>query len=151
MALVARVDDWIGREEGPLNRLAQGLLRRIQLSRCDPVWKYLQEIQHDQGAMLQLTPEGIDFFDAAVVDRPGIDYGCVVAAVPRPRFELSAASLFGPEYLALRSLFRLLHGLTARPHRHYRVRSPTARRSVCSTARSGSAPRRKSTTAWCRR
>ena len=124
MALVARVDDWIGRKEGPLDRLAVALLRRIRFNRRDPVWAYLREIQRDQGAVLQLTPEGIDLFDAAVVDRPGIDYGCVVAAVPRPRVELSAASLFDPEYLALRSLFRLLHGLTARPHRHYPYPKP---------------------------
>jgi len=29
--------------------------------------------------VLQLTPEGIDLFDAAVSDKRGIDYGCVVA------------------------------------------------------------------------
>jgi len=124
MALVAKVDDWIGRKEGPLDRLAAALLRRIRFNRRDPVWTYLREVQRDQGAVLQLTPEGIDLFDAAVVDRPGIDYGCVVAAVPQPRVELSAASLFDPEYLALRSLFRLLHGLTSRPHPHYPYPKP---------------------------
>jgi len=47
-----------------------------------PGLKYLGEIERDQGVVLQLTPEGIDLFDAAVANRPGIDYGCVVTAVP---------------------------------------------------------------------
>jgi len=124
IAMVARLDDWIGRKDGPLDRLAAGLLRRIRFDRRDPVWKYLGEIERDQGAVLQLTPEGIDLFDAAVADRDGIDYGCVVAAVPTPRVELTATSLLKPDYVALRALFRLLHGLTARPHPRYPYPKP---------------------------
>jgi hypothetical protein len=124
IAMVARLDDWLGRKEGPLDRLAEGLLRRIHFDRRDPVWKYLGEIERDQGAVLQLTPEGIDLFDAAVADRTGVDYGCVVAAVPAPREQLRPGQLLDPEYVALRALFRLLHGLTARPHRRYPYPKP---------------------------
>jgi len=126
LAMVARLDDWLGRREGPLDRIAEGLLRRIRFDRRDPVWRYLGEIERDQGAVLQLTPEGIDLFDAAVADRPGIDYGCIVAAVPKPREALRAAELLDPEYVALRTLFRLLHGLTARPHPRYPYPKPHA-------------------------
>ena len=126
IAMVARLDDWLGRREGPLDRLAEGLLRRIRFDRRDPVWRYLGQIERDQGAVLQLTPEGIDLFAAAVADRPGIDYGCVVAGVPKPREHLQARQLLDPEYLALRALFRLLHGLAARPHRHYPYPRPSS-------------------------
>jgi triacylglycerol lipase len=126
IAMVARLDDWIGEQEGPLDRLAQGLLRRIRFDRRDPVWRYLGEIERDQGAVLQLTPEGIDLFDAAVADRDGVDYACVVAAVPPPRVELTANSLLNPDVLGLRALFRLLHGLTARPHARYPYPRPAA-------------------------
>jgi hypothetical protein len=119
IALVARVDDWLGRTETPLDRIAEGLLRKIRFDRRDPVWKYLREIERDQGAVLQLTPEGIELFDAAVADRAGIDYGCVVAGVPEPREEFELKELLDPEHIALRALFRLLHALTARPHPHY--------------------------------
>ncbi len=87
IAMAARLDDWLGRREGPLDRLAGALLRRIRFDRRDPVWRYLNDIERDQGALLQLTPEGIDLFDAAVADRAGVRYGCVVAAVPPPRLE----------------------------------------------------------------
>jgi hypothetical protein len=124
VALVARIDDWLGRREGPLDRIAQGLLRRIRFDRSNPVWRYLREIERDQGAVLQLTPEGIALFEAAVTDRPGVDYGCVVAGVPAPRERLRSAELLDPEYVALRGLFRLLHALAARPHPHYPYPKP---------------------------
>jgi hypothetical protein len=124
IAIMARLDDWIGRKEGPLDRIAEGLLRRIRLDKRDPLWRYLSEIERDQGAVLQLTPEGIDLFDAAVADRPGVLYGCVVAGVPTPKVELSADTLLNPEHLALRALFRVLHGLASRPHPHYPYPKP---------------------------
>ena len=124
IALLAQLDDWMGRDAGPLDRLAEGLLRKIRYNRDDPVWRYLGEIAQDQGALLQLTPEGADLFDAAVVDRPGVDYGCVVTGVPPPCEAPRAGSLFDPEYLALRSVFRLLHALTARPHPRYPCPTP---------------------------
>jgi triacylglycerol lipase len=81
--------------------------------------------------VLQLTPEGIDLFYAAVPDRAGVDCGCVVEAVPPPRIARSAQTLLDPEYLTLRALFRLLHGLTSRPHPRYpypKTASATKRR-----------------------
>ena len=125
IALIARLDDWLGGAQTPLDRLAEGLLRRIRLDRNDPAWMYLGEIESDQGAVLQLTPEGIDLFDAAVADSPGIDYGCIVAGVPRPSEEFRLRELVDPEYVVLRALFRLLHVLTARPHPRYPYPKPT--------------------------
>lgn len=119
VALVARLDDWLGRRGTPLDRIAEGLLRRMRFDRRDPVWKYLGAIEQDQGAVLQLTPEGIDMFAAAVTDHAGIDYSCVVAGTPEPRAEIKLESLLDPEHLALRALFRLLHMLTASPHPQY--------------------------------
>jgi hypothetical protein len=125
IAMVARLDDWLGRSEGPLDRIADRLLRKIRFDRRDSVWRYLGEIERDQGAVLQLTPEGIELFDAAVADRAGIDYGCVVAGVPKPREQLKASQLLDPEYVALRTLFRLLHALTSRQHPRYPYPKPT--------------------------
>jgi hypothetical protein len=125
IAMAARLDDWLGRAEGPLDRIAEVLLRKIRFDRRDPVWKYLAEIEKDQGAVLQLTPEGIDLVDAVVVDRAGVDYGCVVAGVSKPREQFKLKQVLDPEYVALRALFRLLHELTARPHLHYPYPAPT--------------------------
>ena len=115
----ARLDDCLGRGDSVLDRISEGALRRIRFDRRDPVWKYLGEIERDQGAVLQLTPEGIQLFDAAVADRPGIDYSCVVAGVQRPREQFRLKEFTDPQYLALRALFRLLHALTAELHPRY--------------------------------
>jgi hypothetical protein len=123
IAMVARLDDWLGRTEGPLDRLAEGLLAKIRFDRSGPVWRYLAEIERDQGAVLQLTPEGIDLFNASVTDRPGVAYGCVVAGVPEPHEQLQADWL-DPEYVVLRGLFRLLHALASRPHPRYPYPKP---------------------------
>jgi triacylglycerol lipase len=125
IALVARMDNWVGRAEGPLDRIAEGVLQKIRYSRRDPAWRYLGEIQQDQGAVLQLTPEAIELFDAAVADRAGIAYGCVVAGVPKPREQWKLSELADPEYLALRAVFRLLHALTSQQHPHYPYPKPT--------------------------
>ena len=113
IALVARLDDWLGRKDTPLDRIAEGLLRKIRFDRKDPVWKYLGDVERDQGAVLQLTPEGIDMFAAAVSDRAGIDYSCVVAGVPKPREEFNLKALVDPEFLALRAVVQA----SARAHR----------------------------------
>jgi hypothetical protein len=130
VALVAHLDDWVRRTQGPLDRLAQGLLKRIRFDPRDPVWQYLRAIEQDQGAVLQLTPEGTDLFNVAVSDHPDIAYGCVVASVPKPRESLKLDELLDPEYVALRALFRLLHGLTARPHAQYPYPKPTKARQA---------------------
>jgi hypothetical protein len=125
MGLLARLDDWLGRTETPLDRIAAGVLRKIRFNRRSTVWKYLGEIEQDQGAVLQLTPEGMALFDAAVADRAGIDYGCVVAGVPEPRERFRVKDVVDPQYLALRSLFRLLHALTSQLHPRYPYSQPT--------------------------
>ena len=124
IALVAKMDSWVGGAEGLLDRIAERVLRKIRYGRRDPVWKYLGAIQQDQGAVLQLTPEGIELFDAAVADRAGIAYGCVVAGVPTPRERWNVSELGDPEYFVLRALFRLLHALTSQQHPRYPYPTP---------------------------
>ena len=152
VALIARLDDWLGRAEGPLDRIAEGLLRKIRFDRHDPAWTYLGEIERDQGAVLQLTPEGIDLFDAAVADSPGIDYGCVVAGVPKPREDVQAEGTRG-------SRVRRAACAVQAAARADRATAPALsvseadeeRHSDCSIAGSASRRPRRSATASCRR
>lgn len=74
---------------------------------------------------MQLTPEGIDRFDADVADPPGVRYGCVVAGLPTPSVDLRASSLRNPEHLALRALFRALRGPTVRPRPRHPYPKPS--------------------------
>ena len=154
IALLARMDDWFDRGTGPVDRLSRTLLRGISFRRDDPAWRYLEAIASDQGAVLQLTPEAIDLFEASVTDRAGIDYGCVVAGVPKPREDVRVRALLHPERIALRGLFRLLHGITSGPRKQYPCPVPgrcRRRRSASSRRNLASHSIRPPTTGSCRR
>ena len=126
ISVLTRMDDWFERDAGPVDRLARALLHRIAFRRNDPTWAYLEAIASDQGALLQLTPEAIDLFQAAVTDRAGIHYGCVIAGVPEPHEELRPRVLLHPQRVALRALFRVLHGITASSRQQYPCPVPAA-------------------------
>jgi len=119
ISLLTRMDDWFDRGNGPMDRLSRTLLRGISFKRNDPTWAYLEAIASDQGAVIQLTPEASDLFEASVTDRAGIDYGCVIAGVPKPREQLRAGALLHPQRIALRALFRTLYGITAGSRKQY--------------------------------
>jgi triacylglycerol lipase len=126
IALTARLDDWTGIDDSLLDRVVERVLKTLRTEGGKAAWEFLEDIKQDQGAVLQLTPEGIALFDAAVADRRDVDYASVVAGVPPPRERFSTRALFEPERVALRGLFRLLHGLAARPHAHYPYPKPSA-------------------------
>jgi hypothetical protein len=111
--------------EGVTDQALRRVMQAIRFDKDDPVWRYFEAIASDQGAVLQLTPEGTNLFAAAVVDRPGVDYASVVAATPRPPARPGRA-IRHPQELALRGLFRLLHRITSRPHARYPYPSPSA-------------------------
>ena len=124
LGTVASLDGWFGTAETTLDRAARALLKNIRVDRRSGLWRYLDEITADQGEVLQLTPEATNLFDAAVTDRDGIDYGCVVAGVRKPRTTLTPRSLLDPGDAALRALFRVLYLLTARQHPRYPYPQP---------------------------
>jgi len=126
LVLATRLDDWTGAENGWLDRATGKVLDALRSEGGRAAWNFLEEVEQDQGAVLQLTPEAIALFDAAVADRPGIDYGCVVAGVPKPRASVRVRALVEPERIVLGALFRLLHGLASRPHPRYPYPEPKA-------------------------
>lgn len=126
IALATRLDDWTGIENSLLDRVAKRVFLALRTKGSASVWRYLEDVKRDQGAVLQLTPECGDLFEAAVPDRGQVDYGCVVAGVPVPSERIRPTALLQPERIALRALFRLLHGLASRPHPRYPYPAPPA-------------------------
>jgi hypothetical protein len=122
---VARLDDKLGRRDTMLDLLAERLLDQLTLKKDDPLWDFLDEVSSDQGAIIQLTPEGMNLFNAAVIDRPEAKYGCVVAAAPPPAFK-RLGEMGSIERMTGYAIFTVLHTLTSREHRHYPYPSPPA-------------------------
>lgn len=90
----------------------------------EAMWEYLREIASDQGAMVQLMPETMHLFNAAVTDHPDVRYSSLAAIAPRPPSGMSLTDVFSPVRASLSGVFFLLHNITAREHRHYRYPDP---------------------------
>ncbi len=57
------------------------------------MFHFLREVSSHQGAIMQLTPESMHLFNAAVTDREGLRYSLVLTAAPRrPRCSSRSAS-----------------------------------------------------------
>lgn len=119
LMLAARTDDWLGRRGTFLDQWSDRLLAQLTPHVDDPIWSFFRDVASDQGAIVQLTPEGMDLFNAAVVDAPHVAYGCVVTAAPPPPLHYDPAVLLHGVYLAFAGAFAVLHTLSGREHRHY--------------------------------
>ncbi len=124
--LVAGLDRAVGRGRRASDEIARGLLRYVSSDEDDPIWEYLREVGSDQGAILQLTPESMDLFNAAVTDEPKIAYSCVVTAAPQPPTAYRIEDLSHPGRTAVAGVFTLMHSITARMHSHYPYPKPSA-------------------------
>jgi hypothetical protein len=120
----ARLDDLLGRDETLVDVVARTLLAQVTHERDAPLWSYLREIAEDQGAVVQLTPESMDLFNAAVVDAPDIAYASVVTAAPPPPRRLLTPEMLSLVRGALASGFAVLHTIASREPRQYRYPHP---------------------------
>lgn len=117
---VHRIDSWLGREHTFLDQWVDRLLGRVTLDRDDPIWTFLRDVSEDQGAIIQLTPESMNLFNAAVIDRPGVRYSSLVTVAPPPPWHFDLRRfLNAPPQVALAGVFSILYHLAAREHRHY--------------------------------
>jgi triacylglycerol esterase/lipase EstA (alpha/beta hydrolase family) len=126
LALVARVDDFIGQTDTMLDLMAERLLKSVSAERGNELWDFMHEISQDQGAVIQLTPEAVDLFNAAVTNRESTRYVSHVSASPPPLSRLSLSdfdSLYAPVAMAL---YGTVYRITAKEHRSYPYPSPSA-------------------------
>ncbi len=113
--------------EALLEHLEAKLLGRIDAEEREPVARFVRDISNDQALLPQLTPDGIDLFNATAQDRPGVRYGCVVSRGKRPGV-LGHFSV-GPRVTrqATFLLYRWLHHQTGSDARRMPTPSPAHR------------------------
>jgi hypothetical protein len=119
LSLLARVGAALARfglpgsqTEAILDHLEAELLGRLSPDERYPVSQFFRAIGEDQGLLPQLTPDGIDLFNAAAADRPGVRYGCVVSCARRPRWVGHFKLGTSPTRQATFLLYRWLHDQT---------------------------------------
>jgi len=119
LSTIAHLDDYIGQKGTILDSLSERLFRHITPDQGNELWEFLRTISRDQGAMVQLTPEAADLFNASVPDRKGIEYVSFITAAPPPRLSWSTwkgANLYNPITMAIYTASYLI---ASREHRNY--------------------------------
>jgi triacylglycerol lipase len=125
-SIAAGFGDRIAGTGGLIDESVTRLLAAVRFGDDDEVWKYLDEIVEDQGALLQLTPEGTHLFSAAVHDRKSVDYGCVVAGTAAPGVQMSASAVLKPVQAASHVLYSVLYKASAMENSRYPYPEPSA-------------------------
>jgi hypothetical protein len=108
----ARVDG-VALERGLADELFARLLADFSVGRRRAVAGLLREVARDQALLLQLTPEAMAVFDAAVATPPRVRRGSVVTWARRPSLRSRMATGLDPAGQLSRALYGALHGLAA--------------------------------------
>lgn len=120
---IARLEAKLGRTRSILRYWAERALVDLSPDPKHPIWEYLAELALDQGAIVQLTPEAMHLFNAALAE-PKVACGCVVTGVRRPRLKDVLRHVFRPYAVSTELLFYVIHRLTARKHPRYPYAAP---------------------------
>jgi triacylglycerol lipase len=119
-----RFDRAIGFDLTLLDRATDGLLRALDGARSREVREYIDAIKRDQGAMVQLMPEAMDLFAAAIEPMPGIVCQSTASMAPPPGARMFAKSLLRPWSALSGIIFTTLHRITSRADNNYPCASP---------------------------
>ena len=84
IAALGRVDQALGVDSSLLEKTTELLLSFLGEEGLSEVQEWFDGIRSDQGAIIQLTPESMDIFNAGIEDNPNIRYGSVVTRMPPP-------------------------------------------------------------------
>jgi hypothetical protein len=84
IAALGRLDEALGIESSVLEKTTELLLSFLGEEGLTEVQEWFDGIRTDQGAIIQLTPESMDIFNAGVEDNPNLRYGSVVTRMPPP-------------------------------------------------------------------
>jgi hypothetical protein len=94
------------------------LLEDFTVARRRSVRAMLRDIVHDQALMLQLTPEAMEVFNAAVLPRPNVRYGAVVTEAAHPGPCSTIAVGIDPAAQVTHAIYGVLYRLAAVTPRH---------------------------------
>ncbi len=111
--IITKLDDVVGFENTILDQWYEALFEDFDAEREAAVKAFLEEIRSDRALINQLTPGGIDLFNASANDRPGVRYGSVVMKARRPSLSTIKDIGLDPYRQASHTLYRAL-ALTTR-------------------------------------
>lgn len=108
LASLGKVDDVLGLDIKMLDRITDRLLRS-EPEGGQEIRDWFERIRADRGAVIQLTPESMDIFNAGVEDHPEVRYGSVVTRMPPPAPVKVAAGVMSPAGALSAAFFTTLY------------------------------------------
>lgn len=112
--LISRADDQLGWKQTLLDQLFDQLLGDFSADRREAVSRFLGDVGKDTSLIPQLTPEGIDLFNAGCADRPGVRYGSVVTQARPPSLRTRLSAGLDPYAQITHTVYAFLYGQTQR-------------------------------------
>ncbi len=79
------IDTIFGGDVRLFSRITDNILRYVDKDARSEIGDFLSKVRTDQGGIIQLMPESMDLFNAAVESDPRVRYACVASAAPAPR------------------------------------------------------------------
>lgn len=98
---------------GVVEQVYDLVLKDFGPERRAQIEKVFAEVQRDQTLLVQLTPEGLDLFNALATERDGVRRGCVVAQAQPPSIGRQLRLGPNPTHQAMYNVYRALHTLAS--------------------------------------
>ncbi len=117
--VVTKVDDYLGLEDSILDGLYEKLFKDFDEERQEIIKAFLEEIKSDQTLVGQLTPDGIELFNAKYKNRSAIRYGSVAMKAREPGLKSLTEIGLDPYRQASHVIYRFLHWLVGDDDRKY--------------------------------
>jgi triacylglycerol lipase len=116
----------IARRNGPpsgvLEQIFVQLLSDFSADRRAVIEQFFASVGNDQDLLAQITPAGMDVFEASTGDRAGVRYGCVVSRGRPPGLGSALRAGLDPYAQATHALYLALYRLAARTPRLHAAR-----------------------------
>lgn len=124
VASFAGIERAVGIRLRVIDSLTDQIVRMLDSASSDQLYEFLRRVRGDQGAIIQLSPEAMDLFQAGVEDNPEVRYQCVATYTPPPTLLQWARVLVPPWSSISLPIFATLQRLTALEHDGYRCAPP---------------------------
>lgn len=125
IAALGRADRLFGVEIKALERSTDLLLRFLEDQGQGEIREWFEGIHSDQGAIIQLTPESMDIFNAGIEDNPDVRYASLVTRMPPPGPVRLLRNLRSPINALSAAVFSTLYVGAGRTSRIYPPPNPS--------------------------
>jgi len=130
VGFLGKLNNLLGLDETLLHQITNNLLREFGPQEEVEVRNFLHSILDDQGAMIQITPEGMELFNATTLDNPDIRYVSYATSAPPPIETIKRISLRHMLTPMNKILYGILWTLTSRAHPGYPYHPPLELRDL---------------------